>query len=170
MILSRINKYKGHLSIDELTIKSKKGSSIKREVMVRKNAVSSVVYNTITNKFIFVSQWRPGTNSDIIELVAGTIEPGEDPRNTMIREIEEEIGYKTDNITLINECYMSPGGSTEIISIYYTEVSEKISEGGGLEEEGEEIDIIEMDINDIKKTLFNDAKTIIGVNYILSNF
>lgn len=165
MILNRENKYKGFISIDELTLKSRSGKEIKREVMVRKDAVAAIVYDTKKDKFIFVSQWRPGSNSDILEIVAGTLDiPGEDPREAMVREIDEEIGYKTDSIVLIDECYMSPGGTTEVISIYYCEVSEQIHAGGGLEDE--DIDIIEMDLKEILSTRFKDAKTIIGVNYI----
>lgn len=168
MVSNRETKYKGHFKVDEITLKSRSGNEIKREVMVRKDAVASVVYDTKKDKFIFVNQWRPGSNSEIIEIVAGTLDiPGEDPREAMIREINEEIGYKTDSIVLIDECYMSPGGSTEIISIYYCEVSEKINEGGGLEDE--DIDIIEMDLKEVLSTRFKDAKTIIGVNYIKYN-
>lgn len=168
MVSSRETKYKGHFSVDELTVKSRSGREHKREVMVRKDAVAAVVYNTLTKKFIFVSQWRPGSNSDILEIVAGTLDvPGEDPRDAMKREIDEEIGYKTDSIHLIDECYMSPGGTTEIITVYYCEVSEKIHQGGGLEDE--DIDIIEMDLDDILSTRFKDAKTIIGINYIKNN-
>jgi len=168
MVSSRETKYKGHFSVDELTVKSRSGKEHKREVMVRKDAVAAVVYDTTKKKFIFVSQWRPGSNSDVLEIVAGTLDvPGEDPRDAMKREIDEEIGYKTNSIHLIDECYMSPGGSTEIITIYYCEVSEKIHDGGGLEDE--DLDIIEMDLDDVLLTRFKDAKTIIGINYIKYN-
>lgn len=104
MILNREPKYKGYLNIDELTVKTKKGKEIKREVMRRKNAVAALVFNTQTEKYIFVSQFRPGTGGDIIEIPAGVLDHvGEDPRDAMIREIEEEIGYGVDKITLIDE-------------------------------------------------------------------
>ncbi len=168
MVSNRETKYKGHFKVDELTLISRSGKEIKREVMVRKDAVAAIVYDTKKDKFIFVSQWRPGSNSDILEIVAGTLDvPGEDPREAMIREIDEEIGYKTDSIVLIDECYMSPGGTTEIISIYYCEVSEQTHVGGGLEDE--DIDIVVMDLKEVLSTRFKDAKTIIGVNYIKYN-
>ncbi len=168
MILTRERKYKGFLNIDELTVKTRSGEHVRREVMVRKDAVAGVVYDTNKKVFIFVSQFRPGSNQEIIELVAGTLDvPGEDPREAMVREIDEEVGYKTDSIVLIDECYMSPGGSTELISIYYCEVSEKIHQGGGLEYE--DIDVLEMDIDEVLSTRFRDAKTLIGINYIRQN-
>lgn len=168
MITKRERKHKGFLNIDELTVKTRSGKEVKRELMVRPDGVASVVFDTIQKKFIFVNQWRPASNSEIIEIVAGTCDvEGEDPREAMIREIDEEIGYKTDKITLIDECYMSPGGTSELLSIYYSEVSEKISKGGGLEDE--DIDVIEMDLDEVLTTRFRDAKTIIGINYIKQN-
>jgi len=168
MVTNRERKYKGFINIDELTVKTRSGKEVKRELMVRKDAVAGIVYDTNMKKFIFVNQWRPGSNSEIIEIPAGTLDiEGEDPREAMMREIDEEIGYQTDSIVLVDECYMSPGGSSEVISIYYCEVSNKIHDGGGLEYE--DIDVIEMDIDEVMSTRFRDAKTVIGVNYIKQN-
>lgn len=168
MLVNRERKYKGFINIDELTVKTRSGKEVKREVMVRKNAIAGIVYDTEKKVFIFVQQYRPGSNKEIIEIVAGTLDvEGEDPRDAMAREIDEEIGYKTDKIKLIDECYMSPGGSSEIITIYYCEVSEKIHQGGGLEYE--DIDVIEMTLQEVLSTRFQDAKTIIGINYVKSN-
>ena len=169
MIVDRKNKYKGFLSIDELTVKTKKGTLVKREIMVRKNAVAALVYDTSKKKYVLTSQWRP-IGSEIIEIVAGTLDkPGEDPRDAMKREIMEEIGYETDYINLIDECYVSPGGTTEIITIYYAEVSNQVEAGGGHASEHEEIDIIYMDYDELVSTRFKDAKTIIAVNWLKFN-
>ena len=171
MIIDRKNKYKGWINIDELTIKTKKGKEIRREVMTRKNAVAALVYDTNLKKYIFVSQYRPGSASDIIEIAAGTMDhENEDPRDCMIREVEEEIGYKVDTIKLIDECFVSPGGTTEKITIYFAEVSIKVGEGGGVEGEDEEIDIVEMSKEDMLTTRFMDAKTIIAVNWAKYNY
>jgi ADP-ribose pyrophosphatase len=168
MVTNRERKYSGFINIDELTVKTRSGKEVKRELMVRKDGVASVVYDTVKKKFIFVNQWRPGSNSEIIEIVAGTLDvKGENPRESIIREIDEEVGYKVDNIILLDECYVSPGGTSELISVYYAEVSEQTHEGGGLEYE--DIDVIEMDLDEVLSTRFKDAKTIIGVNYIKHN-
>lgn len=171
MILNRENKYKGgYLNIDEVTFKSKKGKEVKREVMNRKNAVAALVYNTVSKKYIFVSQWRPGVGDYIIEIPAGVLDhAGEDPRSAMMREIEEEIGYGVDNLILIDEGFVSPGGTTEMISIYFAEVSDKVGEGGGVDSEDEEIDIVEMDKSEIESTRFKDFKTIIAVQWAKYN-
>lgn len=170
MIIDRKPKYQGYLNIDEITYRTKSGKEGKRELMVRKNAVAALLYDTVKEKYILISQWRPGSASDIIEIVAGTLDkPGEDPRDAMKREIDEEVGYSTDSIKLIDECYMSPGGSSEVITIYFCEVSKKIGAGGGVPGELEEIDTIEMDREELMTTRFKDAKTIIAVNWARYN-
>ena len=170
MIIDRKPKYQGYLNIDEITYRTKSGKEGKRELMIRKNAVAALLYDTVKEKYILISQWRPGSASDIVEVVAGTLDkPGEDPRDAMIREIEEEVGYATDTIKLIDECYMSPGGSSEVITIYFCEVSKKIGAGGGVPGELEEIDTIEMDRDELLSTRFKDAKTIIAVNWARYN-
>jgi ADP-ribose pyrophosphatase len=170
MIIDRKNKYKGFLNIDELTIKTKKGKEIKREVMVRPDAVAALVYDTWKHEYVFASQWRPGAASDIIEIVAGTLDiPGEDPREAMKREILEEIGYETDSLILVDECYVSPGGNSEKVTIYFAEVSKQIESGGGHATENEEIDIVYMTYNEMMSTRFKDAKTIIAVSWYKSD-
>jgi len=170
MIIDRKPKYQGYLNVDEITYKTKSGKEGKREVMVRKNAVAALLYDTVKQKYIVISQWRPGATADVVEIVAGTLDkPGEDPQDAMIREIEEEVGYATDTIKLIDECYMSPGGSSEIITIYFCEVSKKIATGGGVPGELEEIETIEMTRDELLSTRFNDAKTIIAVNWARHN-
>jgi len=162
-ILERKNLYNGYLKVDSLKIINDRDQVMDLEVIKRKNAVSSLVKNTKTGKFIFVNQWRPGVEDYITETVAGTIIPGEDPQECLIREIEEEIGYKVDYTKFLYECYTSPGADTEKINIFYSEVSEKISSGGGLEEEGETINTIELSEKELSNYTFKDAKTIISI-------
>ena len=166
MVINRENKYKGFLNIDELTIETKSGTEVKREVMYRRNAVAALVYDTVIDKYVFTIQFRPGSECELIEIPAGTLEENEDPIEAMKREILEEIGYKTDSIELIEECYVSPGGNTELMTIYYVEVSDKVEKGGGLESEHEEITILYMDYDEVVSTKFRDAKTIISVNWL----
>ena len=136
--------FKSYFTTTKVVLENK-GKEIIREVINKKSAVGGIVYNTLTNKFIFVKQWRPGCMSDILEVVAGTLDvPGEDPKECMIREIEEEIGYKVDKITLLREpFYVSPGWTNEQLTLFYCEVSEAINLGGGVEDE----DITEIAIN-----------------------
>lgn len=162
-------KYKGWLDVDSVQV-NKKGKIVNYEVVNKKSAVAAVVYDTKKQKYIFVKQWRVGSTSDMLEIVAGTLDKAsEDPREAIKREIMEEIGYETDSIKMIDEFYTSPGGTNEMITVYYCEVSNKVSEGGGLEEESEDIEIVELSREEVLSTRFVDAKTIIGVNYIKYN-
>jgi ADP-ribose pyrophosphatase len=159
-------KYKGWFDVDSVSV-NKKGKVVNYEVVNKKSAVAAVVYDTEKEKYIFVKQWRVGSSSDLIEIVAGTLDKGnEDPREAIKREILEEVGYETDSIKLIDELYTSPGATNEMITIYYCEVSKKVAEGGGLEEESEDIEIIELSFEEVLSTRFLDAKTIIGVSFI----
>ena len=168
MVLSRKTQYEKYFKVEELKVRSRAGNEVTREVMVRKDAVAALVYNTETDKYILVNQWRPGSDSEILEIVAGTLDvKGENAEDAMIREIDEEIGYATDTIKHIASCFMSPGGSTETIHIFYCEVSKQLHAGGGLE--NEDIDVIEMTRTELLSTTFNDAKTLIAVNYLLKN-
>jgi ADP-ribose pyrophosphatase len=154
---------------------------VKKEVFERGNSVSALVYNTVTKKFIFVQQYRIGAESLILEIPAGTLEPGENPMDCIKREITEEIGYKCDKITHIQDFYTSPGFCTEIMSVYYVEVSEKISEGGGIS--NEKIEIVEVDELGLNGNVFFnlpengefippykviDSKSIIAINWYVT--
>lgn len=166
--ISRERKHEGYFSVDAIKIETRDGSTVIREVMNRKDGVCALVLDTVTREFIFVQQYRPGAGGQLLEVPAGTLDvPGEDPKDAMIREIDEEIGYKTDTIDYITKCYMSPGGSTETIYVYFATVSEKLHEGGGTPHE--DIDIIRIPEDKILETEFNDAKTIIGIQHYFKN-
>lgn len=168
-ILNSKKIYKGFLTILNLDVETSKGDVVSREVMSRSDgggsddSVASLVFDTEKERFIFAKQFRPGLmneeDQNLIEVVAGTKEVGEDPNLCMEREIEEEIGYKVDNMKYIGEYFVSPGGTTEKIHLFVSFVSEKVSEGGGLESEDEEIEIVEMSHVDVYNYNFRDMKT-----------
>jgi ADP-ribose pyrophosphatase len=166
MIVGRELKHKGYYQLDELSVKM--GDKIvSRELLTTKNGVGSLVFNKVTQKYIFVSQWRPCLNDNLLEIVGGSIdEVGGDPIEAIKKEVEEEIGYECDSIEFIDECYVSPGTITEFVKIYYIEVSNKINDGGGSDEEDEVLDVIEMTYDEIVNYKFKDAKTIISINWI----
>ena len=181
-IVNRETKYQSHgFKVEELTIKQG-GKEIKRETFNRGNAAAALVYNTDTKKYLFVQQYRPGAEGIMLEVVAGGIEEGEKPQDTIKREIAEELGYKVDKLIHINDCYMSPGFNTEVIAIFYAEVSEKIGEGGGVDDEG--ITVVEVSDLGLNGNLFFDipedgdivppyklidAKSVIAVNWYMTS-
>lgn len=144
--------YDGYFKVNEHTIKDG-DVEYTREVFDRKNGVAGIVFNTVTEKYLFVKQWRPGAKGDMIEIVAGILDvEGEKPAEALKREVTEEMGYKVDLINHLKDFYTSPGGTSEIISLFYVEVSEKISEGGGIDNEN--IEVIEVDYLGPTGTLF----------------
>ncbi|NLX84330.1 MAG: NUDIX hydrolase [Synergistaceae bacterium] len=118
-IISRESIYKGailDLNIDHVLFPS--GSEKIREVVKHKSAVTILpVYSD--GKIVLVRQYRHAVDEDLYEIPAGLIEPGEDPTETAIRELQEEIGYKPGKIKKVFEFYTSPGYSTERIIFYY---------------------------------------------------
>lgn len=146
---------------------------IERETLLKQEAVAVLVFNTDTKKFIFTKQFRyPALEKHqgvLLEIPAGAVEKGEDLLESAKREVFEEVGYHVDQFEFISATYVSPGCSTEITQLYYAEVTNNhcISSGGGLKEETEEIDIVELTIDEVLTLLQNhkivDAKTYIAL-------
>ena len=148
----------------------------KYEKMERGNAVAALIFNRDTQKIVLVNQFRYPTCQHgtgwITEVVAGMITENEDPQETVKRELIEESGYQTEKLEHIGGFYVSPGGTTERIILYYAEVRDrdKIEPGGGLEQENENVQILEYSLEESIRMLdngeFNDAKTIIALLWL----
>ena len=150
---------------------------IRRISLERGDSVAVIVFNLTTNKLIFVNQFRyPTYKNDqgwLIESIAGIVEPDETPEVTARREVQEEIGLNISRLEHISSFYPSPGGSSERIHLFYTEVSgenAKYKKTGGLLSEGEDIKAEELSLDDalnkIKSGEIMDAKTIIGIYWM----
>ncbi len=147
-----------------------------RESYDRGNGACILLYNSHKNKVILIKQFRMpsyvnGNDSGMmIEVCAGLLD-GDDPETCIIKETEEETGYKIRNVKKVFESYMSPGAVTEIIHFFVAEYDEKmkVSDGGGLEIEHEDIEVLEFDFETAMKMIDNgeikDAKTIILLQY-----
>lgn len=180
-ILSVNEVYKGFLKILKLKVETKSGEIIDREIMTRSSknrsddSVASLVYDTKKERFIFAKQFRGGLynekSQDLVEVVAGTLEGGEDPKDCMKREILEEIGYEVDEMRYLGDYYVSPGGTSEKVHLFISKVSDQVTNGGGLESENEEIEIVEMDMGELLEYHFRDMKTELIINkYFLGKY
>ena len=151
-----------------------------REVYDRGNGAAILLYNTTNKTIILTRQFRIPTylngnkNGMMIEVCAGLLDQDE-PEQCIIRETEEETGYRISKVKKIMETYMSPGAITEILYLFVGEydASMKVSEGGGLEHEQENIEVIEMPFDQaytmIETGELKDAKTIMLLQYAKIN-
>lgn len=172
--------YDGYFKVDKALIKETResGESITydRYKLTRPDAVAVVVYNADEDAVVLVKQHRYPTHgkvtSDIFEIVAGKMDEGEDPNQTAIREVEEEIGYKIQEGSLIfsSSFFASPGYSSEIVHLYVARVTneDRVSKGGGVEGEHENIEIHHIPAPEFFKMFGKgeiiDSKSIIGAN------
>ena len=144
------------------------GNILERELFDTGQAVAALVFDTARQKYIFVKQYRLANNSKVLEVVAGMHDnPQESLEAAACREVEEETGYAVDKITAIASYYSSPGAFAEKISLFYAEVSQKKSAGGGLADEHETIEVIEVAPLDLAALPIEDGKTLIAVQWAL---
>jgi len=151
-----------------------------RECYNRGDGAAILLYNPIKKKVILTKQFRMPTylNENLsglmIEVCAGLLDKN-DPLTCIKKETEEETGYKINNPKKIFELYSSPGAVTEKIHYFIAEYNDamKISDGGGIEEETEEIEVLELNFEKALKMIstgeINDAKTIILLQYAKIN-
>jgi nudix-type nucleoside diphosphatase (YffH/AdpP family) len=151
-----------------------------REVYDRGNGAVILLYNRIKKTVVLTRQFRLPTylngNSSgmVIEACAGLLDT-ENPEECIIRETEEETGYRLSSVKKIFQSYMSPGSVTEILHFFIGEYQSemKVSEGGGLAEEHENIEVIEYPFNEAYQMIASgeiiDAKTIILLQYAKIN-
>jgi len=150
--------------------------SHKREVYDRGNGAAILLYNLKLKTILLTRQFRLPTylngnkSGMMIEVCAGLLDQ-DSPEQCIIRETEEETGYRITKVEKIMETYSSPGAVTEILHLFIGEYDEtmKVTEGGGLESEQENIDVIEMLFDDAYQKIssgeINDSKTVILLQY-----
>lgn len=151
-----------------------------REAYDRGNGATILLYNAEFKKVILTRQFRLPTfiNGNetglLIESCAGLLD-NEHPEDCIKRETEEETGYKVTNVKKIFEAYMSPGSVTEIVHFFVAEYAKtmKVGKGGGLKEEDENIEVLEIDMNQafnmINTGEIKDAKTIMLLQFMKIN-
>jgi len=96
--------------------------NLKMEYVDKPNAIGVMVLDEKEEKTLLVDQYRPGTDSHLLEIPAGIIEEGETAKSTLERELREETGYTIDDVEIIYEAKepltSSPGYTTEKLYIY----------------------------------------------------
>lgn len=148
-----------------------------REAYDRGNGATILLYNKERQTVILTKQFRLPTfingneSGMLIEACAGLLDK-DNPEDCIRRETEEETGYKVTEVRKIFEAYMSPGSVTEILYFFIAAYTKemKVTDGGGVEHEEENIEVLELNINEaldmIQNGLIKDGKTIMLLQYI----
>lgn len=151
-----------------------------REAYDRGNGAAILLYNSKKGTVVLTKQFRMPTyvngNEDgmMIEVCAGLLD-GDNPADCVRKEAEEETGYQISKVKKVIETYMSPGSVTEILYLFIGEYDEsmKVSEGGGAEEETENIEVLEIAFSRAMEMVttgeIKDAKTILLLQYAQLN-
>ena len=107
----------GHIQVREDRVIEPAGYEASREIVVHPGAVCIVARPT-AEEVILIRQYRHAAGRELIEIPAGTLHEGEDPRNCAIRELEEEAGYRAARMTERARFWTTPGFTTEFMYLY----------------------------------------------------
>lgn len=164
-IVHRERAYDGHFKLNKLTLKTQDDEELPREQFAPGHAVAALVFDTQQQLYVLTRQYRVGAERELLEIAAGMIDKDESPETAVRREIQEELGYDIDQLTLIATVWSSPGVSAETIAVYYAEASRQSGQGGGLAAEHEQIEIVRLTREELAKEALLDAKTLLAVQW-----
>ncbi|QJU54789.1 NUDIX domain-containing protein [Herbiconiux sp. KACC 21604] len=148
----------GHRSVEE------------RETYDRGNGATILLHDAARRTVLLIRQFRfPAyvnghPDGNLLELPAGLLDEDE-PEAAIRREAREETGYEIGEVEHVFDAYMSPGSITEKLFFFAAPYrsEERADAGGGLADEGEDIELVELDIDDALSRIGDDiidAKTI----------
>ena len=147
-----------------------------RQVYDRGNGACILPYDPVRGTVLLVRQFRmPAWLNDhpgwLIEACAGLLDDL-DPEAAIRKEAEEELGYRMKDITRLPDAFMSPGSVSERLAFFTAHYSpaDRISEGGGAEDEGEDIEVLELPLDEAMAMTrtgeIADAKTVMLIQHL----
>jgi len=148
-----------------------------REAYDRGNGATILLYNQEKRSVILTRQFRLPTFTNgnetgmMIEACAGLLDQ-DNAEDCIRRETEEETGYQIKDVKKVFEAYMSPGSVTEILYFFIAAYSKdmKVGEGGGVDHEQENIEVLELSFEQTLEMISNgeikDAKTIMLIQHL----
>ncbi len=153
-------------------------STQQRETYDRGNGSAVLPYDLerrtvlLTRQFRFPAYVNGHPDGMLIEVAAGLLDD-DDPVTAIRREAREELGVELGELTSVFDAFMSPGSVTERLHLFAASYSPKdrIDAGGGLAEEGEDIEVLELDIEEaiamMRVGRIRDAKTIMLLQWLV---
>lgn len=150
-----------------------------REAYDRGNGATILLYDRERDVVVLVRQFRiPAYLNDhhgfLIETPAGLLD-GDNPEEAIRREAVEETGYQVRGVRFLFKCFMSPGSVTETIHFFaaLVDTSDRIGKGGGLDEENENIEVLDIKLTDalamIESGEICDGKTVMLLQWAALN-
>ena len=142
-----------------------------RQTYDRGDGAAILLYDPDRGTVLLSRQFRypayvNGHPDPLIEVCAGMLD-GDDPKTCVIKEAEEELGYRISDVQQVFAIFASPGAVTERIYLFVGRYSpaDRTSTGGGLPHEGEDIEVLEMPFDEAMAKVasgeINDGKTLI---------
>lgn len=163
----RKNIYKGRvvdLSLETVTLPN--GATVEMELIHHPGA-AAIVPMKDDGTVLLVRQYRHAVGGYILEIPAGKLHPGEDPRECAARELEEEIGFRAATLEPVVVFFTTPGFTDEIIHIYK---ATGLTPGTQNLDHDEVLDVIELPLEramaQIEDGTIRDGKTIIGLQAV----
>ena len=150
-----------NVRIDEVLKSS--GQTMRVDVLEHGGAVIILPVDA-ENRIWFVDQYRHPAARRLLELPAGTLDPGEEPEVCAVRECREEIGMSPGQLTHLGGFFLAPGYSTEFVQLY---LAQELSPAPLDQDEDEDIRVQKFTFEEVKKHLgngtFYDSKTVAGL-------
>ena len=111
------------LKLDVLEVELDNGRRARREVVSHPGAVA--VWSRLADgRFVFVRQFRKAIEGELLEIVAGTLEPGETPPACAAREVREETGCDVKTLIPLGLIHTAPGFCGERLELFFAELVE----------------------------------------------
>lgn len=136
------------------------GSEAKREIVQHHGAVCIVPVQE-DGTVLLVRQFRLAAGKVLLEVPAGTLEPVEAPEACAARELEEETGYRAQELKPLFTAYLAPGYSTELMHGF---LATGLMEGNTHTDEDENLELVRVPLTEIEQKVlsgeFQDAKSI----------
>ncbi|MFD1065308.1 NUDIX hydrolase [Oceanobacillus locisalsi] len=154
------------VQLDEVMLSN--GETAQRELVNHPGAVA-VLPITPDNKIVLVEQYRKPLERTLIEIPAGKLEKNENPLTAAVRELEEETGYTTTNLSQVTSFYTSPGFANELVYIYVTNDLIRM-ENPPAGDDDEFVEVMEVTLDEAKDLVeegrIQDAKTNYAILYL----
>lgn len=183
-VIEKTTPHDGYFRVDKLRLKHRRFAGgwtgeMTREVFERGHAAVVLPYDAVRDEVVLIEQFRigaltAGRDPWLVEAVAGIVEPGETPEDVVRREAVEEAGCAITALEVIGEVFPSPGGCSELLTLYCGRV-DSAGAGGlfGLDHEGEDIRAFTLPFDEafarLARAEFLNANLVITLQWLALN-